>query len=85
MVKLRRDSSSVMSTLFSPTSSTRTRGGRLHASTGARRLIQEKKAPDAGPPAQSAASPRTRLLVRANNRQFIVDATCSGACTARSW
>jgi len=40
----------------------------------ARRMIQDKKAPEAGTPAQSAAPPRTRLLVRAQNRQFIVDA-----------
>ena len=44
----------------------------------ARRMIQEKKAPvtestTAG--AAPAAAPRTRLLVRANNRQFIVDAS----------
>ena len=43
----------------------------------ARRIIQEKKAPDA--PASSAKSgpsavPRTKLLVRANSRNFIVDA-----------
>ena len=42
----------------------------------ARRMIQEKKPPaEAGAPAQSPSAPaRTRLLVRANNRQFIVDA-----------
>jgi len=41
----------------------------------ARRMIQEKKPVEAGAPAQSAPAPaRSRLLVRANNRQFIVDA-----------
>ena len=41
----------------------------------ARRMIQDKKAPEQGTSAQSAPAPaRTRLLVRANNRQFIVDA-----------
>jgi two-component system response regulator LytT len=40
----------------------------------ARRIIQDKKAPDTPAASQSAAPPRTKLLVRANNRQFIVDA-----------
>src|SRR3954453_23212384 len=40
----------------------------------ARRIIQEKKVPDAPAVSQSAAPPRTKLLVRSNNRQFIVDA-----------
>ncbi len=40
----------------------------------ARRTIQDKKAPDASAASQSAAPPRTKLLVRANSRQFIVDA-----------
>jgi two-component system, LytTR family, response regulator len=39
----------------------------------ARRAIQEKKAPEAANKVP-ASSPRTKLLVRANNRQFIVDA-----------
>ncbi len=38
----------------------------------ARRTIQEKKSPDPG--LKSPAPPRTKLLVRANNRNFIVDA-----------
>src|SRR5579864_5393011 len=39
----------------------------------ARRAVQEKKAPDAQPAAKSAASaqPRTKLLVRNSNRNFI--------------
>src|SRR5579864_7702189 len=39
----------------------------------ARRAIQEKRAPDAQPAAKSAASaqPRTKLLVRNSNRNFI--------------
>ena len=42
----------------------------------ARRVIQEKSAPEAPPAPHSApvGAPRTKLLVRANNRQFIVDA-----------
>jgi two-component system LytT family response regulator/two-component system response regulator LytT len=42
----------------------------------ARRAIQEKKTPDAAPAAKQApaAAPRNKLLVRANNRNFIVDA-----------
>ena len=44
----------------------------------ARRLIQEKKAPDAvasgSVAAKPAAAPRSKLLVRASNRNFIVDA-----------
>src|SRR5437764_8556591 len=41
----------------------------------ARRMIQEKKAPELPATAQTTpAAARTRLLVRANNRQFIVDA-----------
>ncbi len=40
----------------------------------ARRTIQEKKAPEI-PAASKAAAPRTKLLVRANNRNFIVDAS----------
>jgi two-component system LytT family response regulator/two-component system response regulator LytT len=42
----------------------------------ARRAIQEKKAPEPPPAARNApgAVPRTKLLVRANNRNFIVDA-----------
>jgi len=42
----------------------------------ARRAIQEKKAPDAPAAAKPAPAPATRnkLLVRANNRNFIVDA-----------
>jgi len=42
----------------------------------ARRVIQEKRAPEALAPAKSGppAVPRTKLLVRANNRNFIVDA-----------
>ncbi len=44
----------------------------------ARRTIQEKKSPESaakgiGP--RSQAAPRTKLLVRANNRNFIVDAS----------
>jgi len=38
----------------------------------ARRVIQEKKAPE---PPQKSAAPRTKLLVRFNNRNFIVDAS----------
>jgi len=38
-------------------------------------MIQEKKAPELPAGAQTTPAPaRTRLLVRANNRQFIVDA-----------
>jgi two-component system, LytTR family, response regulator LytT len=42
----------------------------------ARRVIQEKRAPEALAPAKNGppAVPRTKLLVRANNRNFIVDA-----------
>ena len=41
----------------------------------ARRMLQERKPSEAAVPAQSPSAPaRTRLLVRANNRQFIVDA-----------
>jgi two-component system response regulator LytT len=42
----------------------------------ARRIIQEKRVPEALAPAKSGppAVPRTKLLVRANNRNFIVDA-----------
>ena len=41
----------------------------------ARRVIQEKKAPDpAVEPKTPASAPRTKLLVRANSRNFIVDA-----------
>jgi two-component system, LytTR family, response regulator LytT len=42
----------------------------------ARRVIQEKRAPEALAPAKSGppAVPRTKLLVRASNRNFIVDA-----------
>ena len=42
----------------------------------ARRTIQEKKAPEAAPSlkAVAAAAPRSKLLVRASNRNFIVDA-----------
>jgi two-component system LytT family response regulator/two-component system response regulator LytT len=39
----------------------------------ARRVLQEKKVPDVSAKAP-ANTPRTKLLVRANNRQFIVDA-----------
>jgi two-component system LytT family response regulator/two-component system response regulator LytT len=43
------------------------------------RVAQEKKPPDAQPPAVPApegrAAPRTKLLVRAQNRNFIVDAS----------
>jgi two-component system response regulator LytT len=39
----------------------------------ARRAIQEKKTPETAVKAP-ASTPRTKLLVRANNRQFIVDA-----------
>jgi two-component system response regulator LytT len=39
----------------------------------ARRVIQEKKAPEPNLP-KTAAAPRTKLLVRANARNFIVDA-----------
>jgi two-component system, LytTR family, response regulator LytT len=40
-----------------------------------RRTMQDKKAPADAPAAKSsAAAPRTKLLVRANNRNFIVDA-----------
>jgi two-component system, LytTR family, response regulator LytT len=38
----------------------------------ARRVIQEKKAPEPASPKHTA--PRTKLLVRSNNRNFIVDA-----------
>jgi two-component system LytT family response regulator/two-component system response regulator LytT len=44
----------------------------------ARRMIQEKKAPDSSATAGSlpkpAAAPKSKLLIRANNRNFIVDA-----------
>jgi two-component system LytT family response regulator/two-component system response regulator LytT len=43
----------------------------------ARRIIQEKRAPELPSPAAKsapAAAPRTKLLVRSNNRNFIVDA-----------
>ncbi|HEY1340374.1 MAG TPA: LytTR family DNA-binding domain-containing protein [Bryobacteraceae bacterium] len=41
----------------------------------ARRTLQDRKAPDAAPaPKTPPAAPRTKLLVRANNRNFIVDA-----------
>jgi two-component system LytT family response regulator/two-component system response regulator LytT len=41
----------------------------------ARRAIQDKKAPETPPvPKNSSAAPRTKLMVRANNRHFIVDA-----------
>src|SRR5579864_4090491 len=43
----------------------------------ARRMIQEKRAPEApvaAPKAPSPAAPRTKLLVRNSNRNFIVDA-----------
>jgi two-component system, LytTR family, response regulator LytT len=42
----------------------------------ARRVIQDRRAPEALAPAKSGppAVPRTKLLVRANNRNFIVDA-----------
>src|SRR5579864_2597899 len=44
----------------------------------ARRMIQEKKVPEAvadnGAAAKPAAAPRSKLLVKANNRNFIVDA-----------
>ena len=41
----------------------------------ARRAIQEKKSPEPqAAPKGAAATPRTKLLVRANNRSFIVDA-----------
>lgn len=40
-----------------------------------RRTVQDKKAPEAAPAAKTTpAQPRTKLLVRANNRNFIVDA-----------
>jgi two-component system response regulator LytT len=40
-----------------------------------RRTIQDKKAPDAAAvPKSNPAAPRTKLLVRANNRNLIVDA-----------
>ena len=40
-----------------------------------RRAVQEKKSPEAAVASQTPpAAPRTKLLVRANNRQFIVDA-----------
>jgi two-component system LytT family response regulator/two-component system response regulator LytT len=39
----------------------------------ARRAIQEKKAPE--PETAKHAAPRTKLLVRSNNRNFIVDAS----------
>ena len=41
----------------------------------ARRVIQEKKSPDApAEPKAPTAAPRTKLLVRSANRNFIVDA-----------
>ena len=41
----------------------------------ARRAIQDKKAPEAAPPAQAPLStPRSKVAVRSNNRHFIVDA-----------
>src|SRR6185295_15630867 len=41
----------------------------------ARRMIQDKKAPEPSPAAKPPApAPRTKLLVRANSRNFIVDA-----------
>jgi len=44
----------------------------------ARRMISDKKGPEvaaaAGPAVSAATPPRTKLLVRSNNRQFIVDA-----------
>ena len=39
----------------------------------AKRAVQDKQAP-AGVPKSAPAAPRTKLLVRANNRNFIVDA-----------
>jgi two-component system response regulator LytT len=43
----------------------------------ARRAIQEKKAPEppAAAPKAPAPAPRTKILVRSNNRNFIVDAS----------
>jgi two-component system LytT family response regulator/two-component system response regulator LytT len=40
----------------------------------ARRAIQDKKTPEAPAASKASAPPRTKLLVRANNRNFIVDA-----------
>jgi two-component system LytT family response regulator/two-component system response regulator LytT len=40
----------------------------------ARRTIQEKKPPEAAPAKTPAATPRNKLMVRANSRYFIVDA-----------
>ena len=44
----------------------------------ARRTIQDRRGPEVAPlnggPAKPAATPRSKLLVRANNRNFIVDA-----------
>ena len=40
----------------------------------ARRVIQEKKAPDPAAEPKAPAAPRTKLLVRSANRNFIVDA-----------
>jgi two-component system LytT family response regulator/two-component system response regulator LytT len=40
----------------------------------ARRAIQDKKAPEALAAHKASAPPRTKLLVRASNRNFIVDA-----------
>jgi two-component system LytT family response regulator/two-component system response regulator LytT len=40
----------------------------------ARRAIQDKKAPEAPTASKASAPPRTKLLVRTNNRNFIVDA-----------
>jgi two-component system, LytTR family, response regulator LytT len=40
----------------------------------ARRTIQEKKPPEAAPAKAPAATPRNKLMVRANSRYFIVDA-----------
>jgi two-component system, LytTR family, response regulator LytT len=40
-----------------------------------RRVVQEKKAPAEAAPSKTAMAPqRTKLLVRSNNRHFIVDA-----------
>jgi two-component system, LytTR family, response regulator LytT len=41
----------------------------------ARRAIQEKKAPEPGGGAKAPPAPRTKLMVKANNRNFIVDAS----------
>ena len=54
-------------------SSRSTRPAWPRPSSAPRRLIQDRKPPEPPSP-KAAAAPRTKLLVRSNNRNFIVDA-----------